>query len=66
MSMKPIIMLYRNDIDKPIKVVQSRVCLKIYPYISHEYSVAISITMIIESEVTLKKNIKIVINTINA
>ena len=37
---------YKNDIDKPIKVVQSRVCLKIYPYISHEYSVAISITMI--------------------
>ena len=35
-----------HDIDKPIKVVQSRVCLKMYPYISHEYSVAISITMI--------------------
>ena len=64
--MKPIIMLYRKDIDKPIKVVQSRVCLKIYPYISQEYSVAIRITMIIESEVPLKKNIKLVIKPINA
>ena len=37
-----------------------------YPYISHEYSVAMRMTMIIESEVPLKKNIKLVIKPINA
>ena len=53
-NMNPIIMLYRNDMDKPIKVVQSNVCLKIYPYITQEYKVAIRITMMTESDVPLK------------